>query len=311
MKITKELVDYVAGKTGVKETVLVEKDMYLHLLLKELSSDEHFRTHYVFKGGTCLTKCYLGYYRFSEDLDFSYIRQEEFEGKSEKQIRKQLSEEISGLAKKLELMSAKLGLEFKADKKDRQYMEFGGGNKFTTFKVWYESVELKARQFVKIQVNYVEKFKYPFKTLEAKNNLGAIDIREFKYLYPDAAEELLHQPTLKAYDIREILAEKVRAILTRKGTKARDFIDVYLIQKHAHIKIEDIENQIIDKTKFMLKYGKYRQNLLEKKDVAPSFKPGGEERLVIKPLDAGFLAYTQNFNKTLGKIISKINENGR
>ncbi len=308
MEITKELVDYLAGKTSVKETVLVEKDMRLHMLLKELSADEHFRTHYVFKGGTCLIKCYLGYYRFSEDLDFSYARQEEFEGKSEKQIRKQLSEEIDVLAKKLEGISAKLGLEFRADKKDREYMEFGGSNKFTTFKLWYESVVLKARKFVKIQVNYVEKFKYPFKTLEAKNNLGAIDIKEFKYLYPDAAEELIHPPKLKAYDIREILAEKVRAILTRKGTKARDFIDIYLIQKHAHVKPEDIENQIIDKTQFMLKYEKYRQNLLEKKTVAPSFRLGEEERLAIKPLDAGFPAYTQNLNKILSKLISKINE---
>ncbi|MFH1054867.1 MAG: nucleotidyl transferase AbiEii/AbiGii toxin family protein [Candidatus Altiarchaeota archaeon] len=306
MKITKELVDYLAGKTGVKEPALVEKDIILHLLLKEITADEYFRTHYVFKGGTCLIKCYLGYYRFSEDLDFSYARQDEFEGKSEKQIRRQLSEEVNGLAKKLEAISAKLTLEFKADKKDRDFMEFGGGNKFTTFRVWYDSVELKAKKFIKIQVNYVEKFKYPFKTLEARNNLEAVDVKEFKYLYPDAAKELLSRPKVRTYDLREILAEKVRAILTRKGTKARDFIDVYLIQKETGVKPEDLEAVILDKTRFILKYEKYRQNLQQNTTATPTFKLGEEEKILLKPLNKEFEQHTKQLTKYLTKLANKI-----
>jgi hypothetical protein len=44
----------------------VEKDMMLHRLLGSLQ--ESFRSDFLFKGGTCLIKVYLGYYRFSEDL---------------------------------------------------------------------------------------------------------------------------------------------------------------------------------------------------------------------------------------------------
>jgi predicted nucleotidyltransferase component of viral defense system len=310
LKITTELLAYATKKTGVKKAELLEKDMLLHLLLKELSADEHFRTHYVFKGGTCLIKCYLGYYRFSEDLDFSYARQEAFEGKSEKQIRKQLSTEIDALADVLENAAAKLGLDFKPDKKNRHYMEFGGGNKFTTLKLWYESTELRIAQFIKVQINYVEKFNYPFKQLEAKSILSDLDERELRFRRPEATQ-MLEPLSVQTYDIREILAEKVRAILTRKGTKTRDFIDVYLIQKHAHLKPEDIENQIIDKTRFMLKYEKYKRNLLEKKTFTPPSKLGKEERLTLKPLDSGFSAYLENLNKTLTRLISKINEYGR
>ncbi|MFH1055390.1 MAG: nucleotidyl transferase AbiEii/AbiGii toxin family protein [Candidatus Altiarchaeota archaeon] len=308
MRITGELLAYAAKKTGVKQAELLEKDILLHLLLKELTADEHFKTSYAFKGGTCLIKCYLGYYRFSEDLDFTWAKQDLFEGKSEKQIRKQLSQNIDDLAEKLEAISAKVGLEFKADKKDRQYMEFGGSNRFTTFKVWYDSVELRARKFIKIQVNYVEKFKYPFKTLEAKNNLDAIDLREFKYLYPEAARELLDQPKVKAYDIREILAEKVRAILTRKGTKARDFIDIYLIQKETGNRPEDLEDEIFDKTKFILKYEKYRENLLKNAAAPPTFKVGEEERLVLKPLGDDFHQYTKDFSKTVARMLARMTE---
>ena len=58
----------------------------------------------------------------------------------------------------------------------------------------------------------------------------------------------------------------------------------------------------------LLPIKKYRQNLKEKKSIPPSFKLGEEERLTIKPLDAGFLPWMKNFNKLLGKLISKIDE---
>ena len=65
------VIDYLATETGIGDKSLIEKDLFLHLLLYELSKDRFFKENLVFKGGTCLIKCYLGYYRFSEDLDFT------------------------------------------------------------------------------------------------------------------------------------------------------------------------------------------------------------------------------------------------
>jgi len=307
LKITAELLAYAAKNTGVRQADLLEKDMLLHLLLKELTTDRDFRENYVFKGGTCLIKCYLGYYRFSEDLDFSWTRQDLFKGKSENQIRKQISREIDKLSVILVKAAANVGLDFNPDKEDRHYMEFGGGNRFTTFKLWYESVELRATQFIKVQINYVEEFKHPFKQLEAKNILSGLDAKELKFMRPEASQ-LLEPLTVQAYDIREILAEKVRAILTRKGTKARDFIDAYLIQKETGVRPEDLEAEIIDKTRFILKYEKYRQNLQQKTAVAPKFKLGEEERLTLKPPGDDFHQFTKDFNRTLTKLPAQITE---
>ncbi|MBE6133558.1 MAG: nucleotidyl transferase AbiEii/AbiGii toxin family protein [Erysipelotrichaceae bacterium] len=47
----------------------VEKDYWQTLLLKQIFSKEK---GYIFKGGTCLSKCYKLINRFSEDLDISY-----------------------------------------------------------------------------------------------------------------------------------------------------------------------------------------------------------------------------------------------
>jgi hypothetical protein len=102
--------------------------------------------------------------------------------------------------------------------------------------------------------------------------------------------------------MREILAEKVRAILTRKGVKARDFIDAYLIQKETGVRPEDLEAVIIDKTRFILKYEKYRQNLKQKTAVTPTFKLGEEEKLLLKPLDKDFEQQTKQLTKYVIKL---------
>lgn len=50
---------------------IVEKDYVLGWLLSEINQHRAFSKRWVFKGGTCLKKCYFETYRFSEDLDFT------------------------------------------------------------------------------------------------------------------------------------------------------------------------------------------------------------------------------------------------
>jgi predicted nucleotidyltransferase component of viral defense system len=65
----REILD-VARDLGLQAQV-VEKDYVLGWLLAGIYSQEHLRASWVFKGGTCLKKCYFETYRFSEDLDFT------------------------------------------------------------------------------------------------------------------------------------------------------------------------------------------------------------------------------------------------
>jgi predicted nucleotidyltransferase component of viral defense system len=52
---------------------VVEKDYVLGWLLWGIGSDPVLGNQWVFKGGTCLKKCYIETYRFSEDLDFTVL----------------------------------------------------------------------------------------------------------------------------------------------------------------------------------------------------------------------------------------------
>ena len=50
---------------------VVEKDYVLGWILAGINAHEELSETWVFKGGTCLKKCYFETYRFSEDLDFT------------------------------------------------------------------------------------------------------------------------------------------------------------------------------------------------------------------------------------------------
>ena len=132
----KELINWLSKKLEIANAMLIEKDLYLQGLLIELSKSGHFTENFVFKGGTCLTKAYFGYYRFSEDLDFTWLSQKAFEGRTEKQIRKILSEEINKIMELLAAAAKELGLDFKAGKSNTHYVQLGGSNRFATFKFW-------------------------------------------------------------------------------------------------------------------------------------------------------------------------------
>jgi predicted nucleotidyltransferase component of viral defense system len=68
--ISKEQLQLLAAEWQLTEEV-VEKDYVLGWLLWGIGTDQVLGDRWVFKGGTCLKKCYLETYRFSEDLDFT------------------------------------------------------------------------------------------------------------------------------------------------------------------------------------------------------------------------------------------------
>jgi len=307
--ISKEFVDYISVETGIGRKDLIEKDLILQYLLKEFQNNFYFRENFVFKGGTCLVKCYLGYYRFSEDLDFTWVDQATFKNKSEKQIRKILSEEINKILEVLENIAKKLHLDFKSEKENRNYVEFGGSNKFVTFKVWYDSCTLDKKQFVKFQINFVELFEYKFKKLLVKTISSKIKLEDATFLFPEEICVIKEKIEVNAYDLKEILLEKSRAIMTRKGVKVRDFIDLYFITNYLKENIEKYEEKIIKKTIFMFKYEKYKINFLNK-EFFSEINMQEVESLLLKNTGNDFSKFIEDifvfFNRLIEVISKKI-----
>lgn len=68
--ITRQQLEIINRRTLKYPLHIAEKDYFLALVLK-LIAESSLGDTLVFKGGTALYHCYLDYYRFSEDLDFS------------------------------------------------------------------------------------------------------------------------------------------------------------------------------------------------------------------------------------------------
>src|SRR6516164_8472366 len=66
-RLFREALLFTESSTGFSAR-LIEKNYYCSLVLQDLA--ELFGQGLVFKGGTCLSKVYMEFYRLSEDLDF-------------------------------------------------------------------------------------------------------------------------------------------------------------------------------------------------------------------------------------------------
>ena len=288
---------------------MIEKDILLHQILTDLSKDKFFSRNFLFKGGTCLIKHHLGYLRFSEDIDFTWKNQSRFEGKSVKAIRRDLSTVISDIGKIFESIAEKRGLDFKYKKNDIHFVLLGGSNRMCTFNVWYDSVVLKKKTFIKVQINFVEDICTKPEKVQLGSALKAKD-EELSALFPESDEYLKTIP-FYVYGAKEILSEKVRALLTRKGIKARDFLDIYFIQKNLGIMVVDVEKYVIRKIKHTLSlYTKYQTNmkakikLLEENKI---FEWGTEKDLLISKIDEkDFDIFIREFTEYLKKLVKKI-----
>ena len=87
---------------------VVEKDYVLGWMLAGIYSHEDLAESWVFKGGTCLKKCFFETYRFSEDLDFTLIKPEHIDADFLKNVFSEIGEWIY----------EQTGIEIPADKQE-------------------------------------------------------------------------------------------------------------------------------------------------------------------------------------------------
>lgn len=89
---------------------VVEKDYVLGWVLAAIGQHPEASEHWVFKGGTCLKKCYFETYRFSEDLDFSLLPDAVYDADALTQVLRevvQVAHELSGITFPTDLVSVR------------------------------------------------------------------------------------------------------------------------------------------------------------------------------------------------------------
>jgi predicted nucleotidyltransferase component of viral defense system len=244
---------------------IIEKDYHLHRLLRAVSRDEFLAENLAFKGGTCLVKAHLGYFRFSEDVDFTWKDASLWENVPPTATRKRCSRIIDRILDILVPMADELGLGFAGDKTDPDQVIIGGGGRMPRFYLSYRSEVLDVPAKIKMEINFVDRLLYPVRKTELKSYIdgmgpGGTRSDELRFLFREQYDNYTAPITLDCYDPREIFVEKARAALTRVRYRLRDVIDIHMLETRKGYSIPAYSDRIAEKTRFMLElYGKYRE----------------------------------------------------
>lgn len=170
------------------EPVIVERDYVLGWLLAGCSQLSAGKKVCVFKGGTCLRKCYFSDYRFSEDLDFTLTARLSL-GDVEAMLREaaRWAEEASGIRFTERTIRSQVLLE-------------GTSQETYRFKFYYRGPhrQLGDPSSIKVDLTYNERILLP--PLE----------RPLDHPYSDKEDQ--GQVSILCYTLEEVLVEKVRGV---------------------------------------------------------------------------------------------------
>ncbi|MFV9673384.1 MAG: nucleotidyl transferase AbiEii/AbiGii toxin family protein [Acidimicrobiia bacterium] len=188
---------------------VIEKDYMLGWMLAAIAAAPELADTWVFKGGTCLRKCFYETYRFSEDLDFTVV-----EGGPERP--EDLVLIFEGVR---EWLRDRIGLEIVVDASSFVRRQNRRGNPTTLGRIAYRGPSGPPR---------LPKIKIDLTSDEVL--VGPSVRRPILHTYSDAGEmggEVL------SYSIVELLAEKTRALAER--CRPRDLYDVVNIHRHPEL----------------------------------------------------------------------------
>lgn len=189
---------------------VVEKDYVLGWLLAGIHSHPELVDSWVFKGGTCLKKCFFETYRFSEDLDFTLRDEAHLEDGF---LRRVLGEVIAWVADESGLVMPVDQLSFDIHTNPRGRLSCQG-------KIGYRgpvSPTSNAGGWPKIKLDL---------TADERLVLPATR-REVFHPYTDRPEGGLW---INSYSYEEAFGEKIRALGER--TRPRDLYDVVNLFRH-------------------------------------------------------------------------------
>ncbi|MDQ1372351.1 MAG: hypothetical protein QG582_1267 [Candidatus Thermoplasmatota archaeon] len=288
---------------------VVEQDYHLHRLLQEVSVDEYLGGNLVFKGGTCLVKAYTGYFRFSQDIDFTWKDDAIWKGRSANELSAKCSSEISNIVRRFKRITDDLGLTFRGDKRIDSEVHPSSGGKMVELKPRYRSEVLGVPSEIKIQINLVDMISYPVGIRPLASYIDDIDLPDLSFLYPEPYAKYREKVELECYDLQEIFVEKCRAALTRTAYKPRDTLDILKMEGVYGYSIKGYRKQIIEKTRFALdRYERYRTNIHERVFPEDFRISGVEEKLLLEPLPGDIGAEARRVHRELEMMIDEILE---
>lgn len=211
--LLREAITYTAAQTGLVPRLL-EKDYFCSVVLEYLASCDD---GLIFKGGTCLAKIHTGFYRLSEDLDFSIPTPSDASRADRRKLIEAFKQTIEDLPERLPGFQVVEPLQ--------------GANNSTQYVVSlrYESHLDSHLESVSIDVGMHEPLiMEPYAGMSRTALLDPLD-----------GQSLVEEYPVQCYSYLEAMAEKLRAALCRRDVAIRDFFDVDYAMRQGSLDIHD------------------------------------------------------------------------
>ena len=211
----REALNFTAAETGFSAR-LIEKDYFCTVVLRHLAAAGE---GLIFKGGTCLSKVYAGFYRLSEDLDFEIPTPLDSSRALRSRSAAASRSAIGDVGKRL----PGLGIidPPRGANDSRQYIAVIG----------YASLLSQREERIKIELGLREPLLKPAMQGEARTLL----------LDPINGAPLVPSFPVSCLSWEEAMAEKLRAALSRREVAIRDFYDIDHAVRALGLRVRDPE----------------------------------------------------------------------
>lgn len=214
--IDAEEIKEVAGRLSLDPRV-IEKDYVIGWVLAGIYNHPLLSQVWIFKGGTCVKKCFFDTQRMSEDLDFTLTTDEHINVDFLKSVFSEISEWVYEQS----------GINIVADEKQVplyiDIYENPRGNRACQARIYYRGPLKYQYSAAKIKLDI---------TADEKVVQAPIRVK-VDHPYSDFNPELLYA---QSYSFAELFSEKIRALGERARPGARDLYDVINLFRQADIK---------------------------------------------------------------------------
>lgn len=205
MILQKEIINIAQAK--LVKTKTIDKDWVLGHFLNAMYSFEEIQQKFVFKGGTCLRKCYIEDYRFSEDLDFTLLDENFIVD----------AKFINSIIDKTEAAS---GAKFYFERKKIQKSDDLEKGYEIKIKFWGADHKinqiplppLRWQTLIKLDISFSEKL---------------LTEPVMKPIFHNYSDKVIINRLIPVYSLLEIISEKLRALIQRN--RPRDIYDIWTL----------------------------------------------------------------------------------
>lgn len=200
----------LAKKFGLQNAT-IEKDYVLGWVLMGIQHNLKTSKSWIFKGGTCLKKCFFDEYRFSEDLDFTLLDPDQMNESFLLSLLKELAEWVYEEAG-IEIPLKSLSVEFYTNLQD--------------------SLSAQAKLSYLGPLKQKQRSSLPTIKLDLTPHEKVVLIPEKREIFHHYSDKPLTAPKAFCYGYEEIFAEKLRALAER--ARPRDLYDIIHLYQERH-----------------------------------------------------------------------------